>query len=58
MAEYWVSVACSFITQIKADSEKEALEKAEKLYRYGKGRLPREYVEVYIEDIDFTQVED
>ena len=43
---YMVSVACSWLEPVKADSMEEAIKKTEKLYRYGKGRFPREYVEV------------
>lgn len=58
MAEYWVGVNCSFIQKIKANTPEEAVKKAEKTYRWGRGQLPREYVEVYLENIDFTQIED
>ena len=44
--EYLVSVTCSFTTPVKADSLEEAIEKTKKLYKYGRGRLPREYIEV------------
>ena len=56
---YWVSVACSWVELVKADSLEEALKKTEKLYKYGKGRFPREYVEVAAEDCSYwCQVED
>lgn len=58
MAEYWVSVSCSFIQKIKATTPEEAVKKAEKTYKWGRGSFPREYVEVAIEDLEFTQVED
>ena len=58
MNKYWVSVECSWVEQVKANSMKEAIEKTEKLYKYGKGRFPREYVEVSEENLDFVQVED
>ena len=41
-----VSVACSWLEPVKASSMEEAIKKAEKLYKYGKGRFPRKYVEV------------
>lgn len=41
-----VSVTCSWLELVKASSMEEAIKKAEKLYKYGKGRFPREYVEV------------
>jgi hypothetical protein len=43
---YMVSVACSWLQPVKANSMEEAIRKTEKLYKYGKGRFPREYVEV------------
>ena len=43
---YMVSVECSWIETVKASSMQEAINKTEKLYKYGKGRFPREYVEV------------
>ena len=43
---YMVSVSCSWLTQVKASSMEEAIKKTKKLYKYGKGRFPREYVEV------------
>lgn len=58
MDEYWVSVNCSFIEKVRASTAEEAVKKAEKSYKYGKGRFPREYVEVCLEKLDFAQVED
>lgn len=56
---YWVSVACSWVTPVKASSMEEAIKKTERLYKYGKGRFPREYVEVAAEDCSYwCQVED
>ena len=55
---YWVSVTCSWIKGIKASSMEEAIEKAEKSYKYGKGRFPREYVEVTDGKCDFYQIVD
>lgn len=43
---YMVSVSCSWLEPVKASSMEEAIKKTEKLYMYGKGRFPREYVEV------------
>lgn len=58
MAEYWVSVSCSWLEKVKAETEEEAVKKATKKYMFGRGRFPREYVEVALENIDFCQVED
>ena len=55
---YMVSVECSWLTQVKATSMEEAIKKTEKLYKYGKGRFPREYVEVSDGKCDWYQVED
>ena len=56
---YMVSVACSWVEPVKADSLEEALKKTEKLYKYGKGRFPREDGEVAAEDCSYwCQVED
>lgn len=56
---YWVSVACSWVEPVKAESMEEAIKKTEKLYRYGKGRFPREYVEVSDGGCNyFCQIED
>ena len=43
---YMVSVSCSWLQPVKANSMEEAIKKTEKLYKYGKGRFPREYVEI------------
>ena len=58
MAEFWVSVDCSFIEKVKASTAEEAVKKTEKKYKYGKGHFPREYVEVSLENLNFAQVED
>lgn len=58
MAEYWVSVSCSWLEKVKAKTEEEAVKKTQKKYMFGRGSFPREYVEVALEKIDFCQVED
>lgn len=58
MNEYMVSIVCSWVERVKANSIDEAIKKTEKLYRCGKGRFPREFVEVSEEKVDFVQVED
>ena len=55
---YMVSVACSWLEPVKATSMEEAIKKTEQRYRYGKGRFPREYVEVSDGRCDWCQVED
>ena len=44
MNRYTVSVVCSWVEEVRANSEEEAVKKIEKKYRYGKGHFPREYV--------------
>lgn len=55
---YMVSVVCSWIKCVKASSMEEAIKKVEKSYKYGKGRFPREYVEVSDGNCDWYQIED
>lgn len=55
---YMVSVVCSWIKPVKASSMEEAIKKVEKSYKYGKGRFPREYVEVSDGNCDWYQIED
>lgn len=56
--KFMVSIACSWIEEISAESIEEAIKKAEKSYRYGKGRFPREYVEATNAYDEWCQVED
>lgn len=58
MDKYWISVRCSWAERVEANSVEEAIEKMEKLYKYGKGRFPRKYVVVEEENWDFVQVEE
>lgn len=55
---YLISVSCSWVTPVKAKTVEEAIRKTEELYKYGKGRFPREYTEVSVERDQFCQVED
>jgi len=55
---YMVSIACSWIEPVKANSIEEAIKKTEQKYKYGRGRFPREYVEVSEEYCDWKQIED
>ena len=55
---YLISVSCSWITPVKAKTVEEAIRKMEELYKYGRGRFPREYTEVSVERGHFCQVED
>lgn len=56
---YMVSVNCCWCENVKANSMEEAIKKTEKLYKYGKGRFPREYVEVDSGHYDYwCQIED
>ena len=56
--EYEVSVSLSFRETVKANSAGEAILKMESKYIHGKGRLPREWIEVDIDNNWFCQVED
>lgn len=56
---YMVSIVCSWIEPVKVSSMAEAIKKTEKLYKYGKGRFPREYVEVSDGNCDYwCEIED
>lgn len=55
---YLISVSCSWTTPVKAKTAEEAIRKTEELYKYGRGRFPREYTEVYVERDRFCQIED
>ena len=57
---YMVSVTCAWFEPVKASSMQDAIEKTEQKYKYGKGRFPREFVDVEDGQCDgyFTQVED
>lgn len=54
---YLISVSCSWITPVKAKTVEEAIRKTEELYKYGRGRFPREYTEVSVDRGYFCQVE-
>ena len=55
---YMVSVTCSWLEPVRASSMEEAIKKTEKLYKYGKGRFPREYVEVTDDNFNWYQIKD
>lgn len=57
MKTYVVSIACSWIEEVRANDMKDAIKKTEKKYRYGKGHFPREYVEVTPTDVDWCEIE-
>lgn len=57
MPKYMVSVSCSWVEEVNAKSMEEAVQKAEKKYRYGQGHFPREYVEVSPEEVDWSEIE-
>lgn len=57
MRKYAVSITCSWIEEVTADSMDDAVRKAEKKYRTGKGRIPREYVEVQKEYEPWCEIE-
>lgn len=59
MPKYEIDVSLRFSTTIAAKSKEEALDKAEKLYKEGRGRLPREYICVsdhydFMEDFEYN----
>jgi hypothetical protein len=56
--EFEVLVSLNFTEFVKARTVEEAIEKLEDKYIYGKGRLPREYIEVEEYTCDHYQVED
>lgn len=56
--EYNISVSLNFTETVKANSAGEAILKLESKYIHGKGRLPREWIEVDIDNNWFCQVED
>ena len=56
MNRYTISVECSWVEEVKANSEEEAVKKIEKKYRYGKGHFPREYVEVWLEHVTWCEI--
>ena len=47
---YFVTIDISWEECVAANSEDEAIEKLLSKYKYGKGRIPREYTEVFIDD--------
>ena len=56
---YMVNVVCSWLESVKASSIEEAIKKTERVYKYGKGKFPREYVEVSDGNCDnWCQIED
>ena len=56
--EFEVLVSLNFTEFVKARTVEEAIEKLEDKYIHGKGRLPREYIEVEEYTCDHYQVED
>ena len=57
MNKYIVRVDCSWVEEVRANSMEEAVQKTENKYRYGKGRFPREYVEVRSECAEWCEIE-
>lgn len=47
---YWMTVEISWEECVSADSEIEAVKKLLSKYKEGKGRIPREYVDVHPSD--------
>lgn len=58
MQEFEVLVSLNFTEFVKARTIEEALKKLEDKYIRGKGRLPREYIEVEEYTCDHYQIED
>ena len=58
MQEFEVLVSLNFTEKVKAHTIEEAVKKLEDKYIRGKGRLPREYIEVEEYTCDHYQVED
>lgn len=58
MSRYLVSITCTWSEEVKADNIEEAIQKMRQKYKYGKGRFPREYVDVYsYEDDPWCEIE-
>ena len=57
MPKYMVSVKCTWIEEVTANSMEEAVRKTEKKYRDGKGQFPREFVYVSPEIVDWSEIE-
>lgn len=60
---FWVTIDVSWSECVVAKNLEEAISLTEKKYRDGKGKIPREYVEVFQEDLNgefglASQVED
>jgi hypothetical protein len=58
LQEFEVLVSLNFTEFVKARTVEEAIKKLEDKYIQGKGRLPREYIEVEEYACDHYQVED
>ena len=58
MQEFEVLVSLNFTEKVKAYTIEEAIKKLEDKYIYGRGRLPREYIEVEEYTCDHYQIED
>ena len=58
MQEFELLVSLNFTEKVKAHTIEEATKKLEDKYIRGKGRLPREYIEVEEYTCDHYQVED
>ena len=55
---YDICVDCCWIESVKANSLEEAIEQTKSRYKDGKGRFPREFVDVYEYKPYFCQIED
>ena len=60
LEEFEVAVSLNFTEFIKARTVEEAIKKLEDKYIRGKGRLPREYIDITVPDSDnyWCQIED
>lgn len=56
--EFEIAVNLNFVEVVKARTKEEAIKKMENKYVHGKGRLPREYIDVCEYEPYFCQVED
>jgi hypothetical protein len=61
LEEFEVEVSLNFTEFVKARTVNEAVKKLEDKYIHGKGRLPRDYIDITVPDSDnyyWCQVED
>ncbi len=58
LEEFEALVSLNFTEKVKARTMEEAIKKLEDKYIHGKGRLPRDYIEVEEYESGWCQIED